>query len=405
VRHSTDAILTTHAGSLPRPDSLRDAWSKPTETSQEKAALDALLRQSVTAVVADQLDAGIAIPNDGEFGKPVRAASDAAAWGTYIFRRLTGFGPTPPGAAAPGRTASGQPMRIVGERWEQREFDEFYDVSGMVPSVASRPCCIGPISYSGMDAVRRDAANLKAAVDDAAGVEEAFMTSIAVGTVETFCRGQNAYYKSAEAFLDAIAKAMAVEYRAIVDAGFVLQLDDPGLPDTWDMLDPHPTLAEYRRYAMLRVEALNQALQSIPEDRVRHHICWGSWHGPHTTDLPLRDIVDVMLKVNAQAYSVEAGNVRHEHEYKVWRDVKFPEGRILIPGVVSHATNVVEHPELVADRLIAYANAVGRENVIAGTDCGLGGRVHPQIARAKLTALSEGARLATRQLWPNRAHA
>ena len=404
MKRSTDAILTTHAGSLPRPDALRAAWSKPTETPQKVAALDALLRQSVTTVVADQLEAGIAIPNDGKFGKPVRAASDLAAWGTYIFDRLTGFGPTPLGAAAPARTAAGQPMRIVGERWEQREFAEFYDASEMVPSVASRPCCVAPISYSGVDAVRRDVINLKAAAD-AAGVQEAFITSIAVGTIETFCRGQDAYYKRAEAFLDDIANAMAVEYRAIVDAGFVLQLDDPGLPDTWDMLDPHPTLAEYTRYAMLRVEALNHALQGIPEDRVRHHICWGSWHGPHTTDLPLRDIVEVMLRVKAQAYSVEAGNVRHEHEYKVWRDVKLPEGKILIPGVVSHATNVVEHPELVADRLIAYANMVGRENVIAGTDCGLGGRVHPQIARAKLCSLSEGARLATRQLWPNRARA
>ena len=404
MKRSVDSILTTHAGSLPRPDALRDAWSRPIETPEGAATLDALLRQSVMTVVADQLMAGVAIPNDGEFGKPVRAASDLAAWGTYVFGRLTGFGPAPPSAAAPARTAPGQPMRIVGERWEQREFDKFYDASGMVPSVASRPCCVGPISYSGAEAVRRDVANLKAAAD-AAGIEEAFMTSIAVGTVETFCRGQDACYKSAEAFLDGIAKAMAVEYRAIVDAGFVLQLDDPGLPDTWDMLDPHPTLAEYRRYAMLRVEALNHALHGIPEDRVRHHICWGSWHGPHTTDLPLRDIVDVMLNVKAQAYSVEAGNVRHEHEYKVWRDVKLPEGKILIPGVVSHATNVVEHPEVVANRLIAYANAVGRENVIAGTDCGLGGRVHPQIARAKLKALSEGAQLATRQLWPERGHA
>ena len=404
MKRSVDSILTTHAGSLPRPDALRDAWSKPIETPEGAATLDALLRQSVMTVVADQLMAGIAIPNDGEFGKPMRAASDLAAWGTYVFGRLTGFGPAPPGAAAPARTAPGQPMRIVGERWEQREFDEFYDVSGMVPSVASRPCCVGPISYSGAEPVRRDVANLKAAAN-AAGIEEAFMTSIAVGTVETFCRGQDASYKSAEAFLDGIAKAMAVEYRAIVDAGFVLQLDDPGLPDTCDMLDPHPTLAEYRRYAMLRVEALNHALHGIPEDRVRHHICWGSWHGPHTTDLPLRDIVDVMLNVKAQAYSIEAGNVRHEHEYKVWRDVKLPDGKILIPGVVSHATNVVEHPEVVANRLIAYANAVGRENVIAGTDCGLGGRVHPQIARAKLKALSEGAQLATRQLWPERGHA
>ena len=182
-----------------------------------------------------------------------------------------------------------------------------------------------------------------------------------------FCRGQNAHYATAEDFLAAIAEALSVEYRAIVDAAFVLQLDDPGLPDTWDMLDPHPTLSEYKRYAMLRVEALNQALRDLPEDRIRYHICWGSWHGPHTTDIPLRDIVDIMLRVKAQAYSVEAGNVRHEHEHKVWQDMKLPDGKLLIPGVVSHATNVVEHPEVVADRLLAYANAVGRENVIAGT--------------------------------------
>jgi 5-methyltetrahydropteroyltriglutamate--homocysteine methyltransferase len=398
MRRSTDGILTTHAGSLTRPDSLREAWSRPATTAKDEAALRAQLRDGVARVVDDQLEDGVHIPNDGEFGKPMRAGTDLAAWGTYIFGRLAGFGPTPAGAAAPLRAAAGQPMRLVGERWEQREFSQFYDASGMVPSVASRPTCIGPISYTGLDAVRRDVANLKAAVD-AAGVQEAFMTSIAVGSLEMFCRGQDVHYGKPEAFLEAIANAMAVEYRTIVEAGFILQLDDPGLPDTWDMLDPHPTIGEYKRYATLRVEALNQALDGIPEDRVRHHICWGSWHGPHTTDLPLKDIVDVMLKVKAQAFSVEAGNVRHEHEYKVWRDVKLPDGKILIPGVVSHATNVVEHPELVADRLLAYADAVGRENVIAGTDCGLGGRVHPQIARAKLRALADGARLATDRLW------
>ncbi len=398
MRRSTERVLTTHAGSLPRPDALREAWSKPNSTRRDEQALEALLRESVAAVVSDQVGLGIDIPNDGEFGKPMRAATDLAAWGTYIFGRLTGFGATPPAAAAPARAAAGGPMRIVGERWEQRQFAEFYDDSGMVPSVASRPCCVAPVSYRGQQAVRRDIANLKAAAD-AAGIKEAFITSVAVGSLEMFCRGQDAHYKRAEAFLDAIAKSLAIEYRAIVDAGFVLQIDDPGLPDTWDMLDPHPSLAEYQRYAMLRVEALNHALAGIPEDRVRYHICWGSWHGPHATDLPLRDIVDVMLKVKAQAYSVEAGNVRHEHEYKVWRDAKLPDGKILIPGVVSHSTNVVEHPELVGDRLLAYANIVGRENVIAGTDCGLGGRVHPQIARAKLEALSEGARLASAQLW------
>jgi 5-methyltetrahydropteroyltriglutamate--homocysteine methyltransferase len=291
-------------------------------------------------------------------------------------------------------------MRIVGVRWEQREFAEFYADTGLgAPSTAaSRPMCIGPITYTGHEALRRDLANLKAATG-AAGVDEAFAAAIAPGSLEMFCRGQNSCYVTAETFLEAIAAAMREEYRAIVEAGFVLQLDDPGLPGAWDMLDPQPTLEEYRRYALLRVEILNHALEGIPEDRVRYHICWGSWHGPHTTDMPLRDIVDVMLRVKAQAYLVEAGNVRHEHEYKVWRDVKLPSGKILIPGVVSHATNVVEHPELVADRILSFANAVGCENVIAGSDCGLGGRVHPQIAWAKLRALSDGAALASKKLW------
>jgi 5-methyltetrahydropteroyltriglutamate--homocysteine methyltransferase len=330
----------------------------------------------------------------------MRAASDRGAWGNYIFNRVSGFVPTPPEAVAPDTAAPGASMRIVGVRWEQREFAEFYADTGLgAPSTAaSRPMCAGPIAYIGHEALSRDLANLRAAQDNA-GVEEAFVASIAPGSLEMFCRGQNSHYSAAEAFFEAIAAAMREEYQAIVKAGFILQLDDPGLPGAWDMLDPRPSLKEYRRYAMLRVEALNRALEGIPEDRVRYHICWGSWHGPHTTDIPLRDIADVMLKVKAQAYLIEAGNVRHEHEYKIWRDIKLPAGKILIPGVVSHATNVVEHPELVADRILTFANIVGRENVIAGTDCGLGGRVHPQIAWAKLRALSEGAALASKKLW------
>lgn len=399
MRRSTDRILTTHVGSLPRPADLREMWSKPTSGPAEEA-LQARLRSAVGEVVLAQVKAGVDIPNDGEFGKPMRAASDRGAWGNYIFDRVSGFVPTPPDAVAPDTAAPGAPMRIVGVRWEQREFAEFYADTGLgAPSTAaSRPMCAGPIAYIGHEALRRDLTNLRAAKDKA-GVEEAFVASIAPGSLEMFCRAQNSYYPNAEVFFEAIAGAMREEYRAIVEAGFVLQLDDPGLPGAWDMLDPRPSLAEYRRYAMLRVEALNRALESIPEDRVRYHICWGSWHGPHTTDLPLRDIADVMLKVKAQAYLIEAGNVRHEHEYKVWRDIKLPAGKILIPGVVSHATNVVEHPELVADRILTFANRVGRENVIAGTDCGLGGRVHPQIAWAKLRALSEGAALASKKLW------
>ncbi len=399
MRRSTDRILTTHVGSLPRPPDLREMWSRPTTGSAE-AALQARLRSAVGEVVLAQMRTGIDIPNDGEFGKPMRAAVDRGAWGNYIFNRISGFVSTPPEAVAPDIAAPGAPMRIVGVRWEQREFAEFYADTGLgAPSTAaSRPMCAGPIAYTGHEALHRDLTNLKTAKDNA-GIPEAFVASIAPGSVEMFCRGQNKHYPTPEKFFEAIAAAMREEYRAIVQAGFILQLDDPGLPGAWDMLDPRPSLEEYRRYAMLRIEALNHALEGISEDRVRYHICWGSWHGPHTTDIPLRDIADVMLKVKAQAYLIEAGNVRHEHELKIWRDIKLPAGKILIPGVVSHATDIVEHPELVADRILAFADIVGRENVIAGTDCGLGGRVHPQIAWAKLRVLSEGAALASKKLW------
>jgi len=209
----------------------------------------------------------------------------------------------------------------------------------------------------------------------------------------------DAFYKTQEEFLFASAEAMREEYKAILDVGLVLQLDDPALATDWDMINPEPNIEEYRKFAMVQVEALNHALRGLPQERIRFHLCWGSWHGPHTTDIPMRDIVDLMLTVNAGAYSFEAGNVRHAHEWKVWQDVKLPDDKLLLPGVVSHATNVVEHPELVAERIVRFANLVGRERVIASTDCGLGGRVHPQIAWAKLEALVDGAALATRQLW------
>jgi 5-methyltetrahydropteroyltriglutamate--homocysteine methyltransferase len=192
---------------------------------------------------------------------------------------------------------------------------------------------------------------------------------------------------------------MREEYKAIVDAGLILQLDDPAIAENWDMINPEPSVEGYQKFTMVRIESLNHAIRGLPEDRIRFHLCWGSWHGPHTTDIPLSDIVDLVLSVNAGAYSVEAGNVRHEHEWRVWQDVKLPDGKLLIPGVVSHATNIVEHPQVVADRILRYAKIVGRENVIAGTDCGLGGRIHPQIAWAKLKVLAEGAALASKELW------
>jgi 5-methyltetrahydropteroyltriglutamate--homocysteine methyltransferase len=254
-----------------------------------------------------------------------------------------------------------------------------------------------PITYLGQQALQVDLANFKTALAKVTAAE-GFITSVAPGS---FARRQNRYYKSDEAFLQALGEALREEYQAIVAAGFVLQLDDPGLPDSWDMANPEPSVDEYKTFATVRVEALNHALRGLPEDRIRYHICWGSWHGPHTTDLSLASIVDVLLQVRVGAFSVEAGNVRHAHEWRVWQDVKLPDGKILIPGVVSHATNVVEHPELVADRILTFAKVVGRENVIAGTDCGLGGRIHPQLAWAKLEALVAGASLATKELWPS----
>ena len=262
--------------------------------------------------------------------------------------------------------------------------------------------CTGPLSYTGAASARADIERLTAAVRDARarghdGVQ-AFLPAITPGTVEHWLR--NEFYPDEESFLFAIADVLHEEYRAITDAGLILQLDDPDLPDGWQMF-PGMTVPEYRRYAARRIEALNHALAGLPEEQIRLHICWGSHHGPHRDDIPLRDLADLVLSVPAGCYSVEAANPRHEHEWAVWEEVRLPDGKSLMPGVVGHATDIIEHPELVAQRLIRFARLVGRENVIAGTDCGLGGRVgHPEIVWAKLADLAAGARLATAQLWP-----
>jgi 5-methyltetrahydropteroyltriglutamate--homocysteine methyltransferase len=350
------------------------------------------LSAAVEEVCRKQTEIGIDVVNDGEFGKTTSGAIDYGAWSSYAWGRLSGW-------------EQGEPGRLpaLAGRRDRLKFAEFYrelDETSFrsSSSLGGRPPVFtGPIGYVGQQALRADLANFKAALAKVKA-EEGFITSVAPGS---FARRQNRYYRSDEAFLEALGEAMREEYRAIVEAGFVLQLDDPGLPDSWDMANPEPSVDEYKKFATLRVEALNHAMRGLPEERIRYHICWGSWHGPHTTDLPLANIVDVLLQVHAGAFSVEAGNVRHAHEWKVWRDVKLPDGKILIPGVVSHATNVVEHPELVADRILTFAKVVGRENLIAGTDCGLGGRIHPQLAWAKLEALAAGARLATKELWPS----
>jgi 5-methyltetrahydropteroyltriglutamate--homocysteine methyltransferase len=406
MRASTHRILTTHAGSLSRPaDLIAMSRARVAGGRGDDAAYARCLSAAVADVVRKQRELGIDIPDDGEFGKPVAANYDYGAWWNYAFARMEGFSPAEqvPESAHKKSSVADLTLTSFANRRDWQKFSQFYQdpesTGSLLGSAARRPVrrpvCTAPIKYTGHAAIAADIANLKHAMT-AAGMEEGFMCSVGPGS---FARGEDFYYKTEEEFVFAAADAMRHEYKAIVDAGIVLQIDDPSLPDNWDMINPAPPVAEFKKFEQVRIDALNHALRGLPENRIRYHICWGSWHGPHTTDIPLQDIVDLVLSVRAGAYSVEAGNVRHEHEWRVWRETKLPEGKLLIPGVVSHATNIVEHPQVVADRIVRYAKIVGRQNVIAGTDCGLGGRIHPQIAWAKLAALAEGAKLATRELW------
>jgi 5-methyltetrahydropteroyltriglutamate--homocysteine methyltransferase len=406
MKRSTDRILTTHSGSLSRPpDLIALNRARAQGEKVDEAAYARCLASSVADVVRKQREIGIDILGDGEFGKPMAANFDYGAWWSYAFSRMQGFVPADsvPESEHKKSSVADVALTTMANRRDWQKFSEFYQdpestgtLQGSAPRRRGRrPVCIAPIKYVGHAAIAADIANMKKALATASA-EEAFMCAIGPGS---FARGENLYYKTEEEFVFAAADAMHEEYKAIVDAGLILQIDDPSLPDNWDMINPEPPLGEFKKFERVRIEALNHALSGLPADRIRFHICWGSWHGPHTTDIPLADIVDLVLAVNANAYSVEAGNVRHEHEWRVWQDVKLPEGKLLIPGVVSHATNIVEHPQVVADRIVRYADVVGRENVIAGTDCGFGGRIHPQIAWAKLQALVDGARLASRELW------
>jgi 5-methyltetrahydropteroyltriglutamate--homocysteine methyltransferase len=358
------------------------------------------LRAAVADIVRRQAETGVDIVNDGEYGKAMRSSMDFGAWWSYVYPRLQGF------ELREEQAKKGRGAWTFGSK-ERKEFAEFYAAEASAAASAARQSgsstatlygltCTAPVKYVGQAAIKRDIENLAAAVR-ANRAEDVFMTAVSPATLQIL---PNEYYKNAQEYTWALAEAIREEYRAIVDAGLILQIDDPALVDLYDWwFSMSNDLAGYRKWAAFQVEALNHALAGIPEDRVRFHICWGSWHGPHQGDVQLKDVVDLLLEVKAQAYVIEAGNVRHEHEWKIWKDTKLPQGKILIPGVVSHATNVLEHPELIADRLIRFASVVGRENVIAGTDCGLGGRVHPQIAWAKLAALSQGAKLASKELW------
>jgi 5-methyltetrahydropteroyltriglutamate--homocysteine methyltransferase len=405
MRTSQHRILTSHVGSLPRPDDLIAA-NRAREAGEpaDEAAFQQTLSAAVAEVVRRQRAVGIDVPNDGEFGKAMSQRVNYGSWWRYSWQRLGGIEPgrlslyeVEPRRSRPGQIV----LTSFGDRRDRTLFATAYNDPESGITTGPRPpapVCVAPIHYIGQEATQADIANLKAALA-AAGVEEGFMTAVAPASCS---RIGNTYYKTDEEFLYACAEAMREEYKAIVDAGLILQLDDPCVAEGWDQVNPEPSVADYQKLATTWVEALNHAIRGLPPERIRFHLCWGSWHGPHVTDVPFKDIVDVMLAVNAGAYSFEAGNVRHEHEWKVWQEVKLPDDKVILPGVVSHATNVVEHPELVAERILRFANLVGRERVIAATDCGLGGRVHPQIAWAKLEALAAGAELASRQLWGSR---
>jgi 5-methyltetrahydropteroyltriglutamate--homocysteine methyltransferase len=401
MRRSTDAILTSHAGSLPRPDDLIEANHQRELGKVDEAVFQKKLGDSVSDVVRRQVAAGITVPGDGEYGKSMGSKVNYRAWWSYSFTRLAGLriedidrDTLPVQRSAPGKTV----LSTFADRRDRDRFKVAYSdpESGITtgPRLSSWPFAVGPVKYTGHAAIAADIANFKAALE-ANGVSEGFMTSIGPASC---ARVGNRHYKSDDEFVFACADAMREEYKAIIDAGLILQIDDPAIAENFDQINPEPTFEEYRKFTEPKIEALNQGLKGLPQDRIRFHLCWGSWHGPHVTDIPMKEIVGLMLRINAGAYSFEAGNVRHEHEWSVWKDTRLPDDKIILPGVVSHATNVVEHPDLVAERIGRFARLVGKERVIASTDCGLGGRVHRDIAWAKLETLAQGAAIASKQL-------
>jgi 5-methyltetrahydropteroyltriglutamate--homocysteine methyltransferase len=380
MKGSTDRILTTHAGSLPRPPELLALLhQRDTRQPYDADALAALVRSAVRDVVRKQVEAGIDIISDGEMSKP--------GFYAYVRDRLTGF---------EGESRA----RVV---WgEDRDFPEWAAQKAAAGGGGwVRPACTGPIAWKDKSAVTQDIEHFKAALETVSA-EEAFIPAVSPGTVAHTMN--NEYYPSEEAYLYAAAAALKEEYHAIVDAGFLLQIDSPDLAMGRQTQFPDATLDEFRKVNELRIEVLNWALSDIPAERVRHHICWGNYEGPHHRDVELKDIVDIVLQSRVGAIYVESANPRHEHEWKVWQEVRLPDGMLLIAGVIDTKTNIIEHPELVAERIQRFASAVGRENVIAATDCGFGTtadrtRVHPSIVWAKLRTLADGARLASSQLW------
>jgi 5-methyltetrahydropteroyltriglutamate--homocysteine methyltransferase len=391
MKRSTDRIITSHAGSLHRPEDLRQTMAARRDGEPFDQALSQRIRQAVKDVVRLQHENGVDVVNDGEYTK--------RSWQTYSRGRLAGLEFR---ALKEGEDPS---YGAITKR-ESKFFPEFF-AQGLAgfgrrqPSVPTPPVpqgvfCTGPLTYIGQEEYKRDIEWIKEAAKETPAMELC-LTALAPGTIEHWMRNQ--YYKTQEEMLFAIADAMHEEYKAITDAGIVLQLDDPDLPDGYHV-QADMSIEEYKKFAEVRVEAINHAIRGLPEELVRLHICWGSTHHPHTQDIPLKDIIDIVYKVKAECYSIEAANPQHEHEWEVFKDHPLPEGKSLMPGVLGHcAPEFVEHPELVAQRLTRYANLVGKENVIGGTDCGLQRVAHESIQWAKFRAMAEGAQIASKRLW------
>lgn len=394
-------IRTTHVGSLPRTPELIEAFRRFEAGEMSFDMMRGLLAESVDHVVARQHEIGISVPGDGEYGHGMSASKNFGAWWTYIFDRVSNlelrdidFFNQPDVLSEPGN------IRLTGfaHRRDRKAFPRVYadDETVSVGEPRPFPAVVGKMEYIGHDFVQTDIANFKNALEKHGyKVSDGFITAIAPGSA---IRLTDLYNEDEEASLWAWAEVLREEYKAITDAGFILQFDDPGFAESWDQINPEPSVEDYLKFTQRNVEALNWAIDGLPHEQLRFHLCHGSWHGPHSTDLDLKYLVDLMLTINVKGYSFEAANVRHEHEYRIWDDVKLPEGKEIIPGVISHSTNLIEHPELVAERITRFAKRVGAENVIASSDCGLGGRVHEDIAWAKLEALVHGADIASKRL-------
>ena len=396
MKRSTDRILVTHPGRLPDPPVRDEAMQA--RSSGDRKRFDGLLKAGAIEMFEKQRAAGVDIMSDGEFWK----ARDQLYYGS----RATGIEAVPLKPGEWPSTLGTQRERLSGEF---REFYAAYDRLGNtprpgvdLPPIGGPPgpksVMVGEVKALPATSIQEDIAVIKSALE-AAGVdiEDYFYPVLGPGWLDHFVWNQ--YYKTEEEYCFALAEIVKNDMKAVVEAGFLLQVDDPGLCDRYGMIDPQPSFEEYRRTEAMRVEATNYALQGIPEDRVRYHTCWGSWHTPHTTDIPFKHVVDLMLRINAGAYSIEAADVAHELDIDVWQDHKLPDGKLFIPGVIAHKTTTIEPPELVSRRLVEWANLFGRENVIAGVDCGIGGRSYPEVGWAKLRALSEGAALASKALW------